>query len=155
MGNHRDPGTIDNITHGDDHGLITSWVIIHFDNGCSQGFGGLCLEEKTLKYFLRDLCKTFGVRKPWQLLGKKYIALRSFGGWNETIEGLETPKGKRFTITGFRKAYYPEHATSPLETRRAYLKLEIASWHRRIRDNETTLQNIDADFVDWEKKRKR
>ena len=148
---HKEAGRIDYVKAGkEDHGILTVWAGIDFGGG-AQGFGGLCLETKTSRAFLRELCETFDVSDHEALVGKKCHALRCFGTNNDPIEGLEAPSGKRFTLTGFRKRHYPEHAKSRLEEEKERLQREMA-WAGRRRDEAADrLATVGEQFVDWER----
>jgi len=86
----------------EDRGITTCSVGIEF-KGSYQSFGNLCLTKDDsndyLELFTKDICNVFGVNDYNDLVGKECYALRCFEGWNESIEGLETLDGKRFTIT--------------------------------------------------------
>ena len=126
-------------------------VSVGIDFGSSfQSFGGLALDAGSLKWFLDELCEIFDVQRKEQLIGKKCYALRNFGIWNDAIEGIEAPSGKRFTITGFRKRHYPEFAKSPLEHKREELESTIRWATRRAEEAKEQLKTVASGFVDWE-----
>lgn len=149
----RELGTIRETTSGDnDHGSLSTWTFIDLDSFGTQGFGGLALDKKGVKNFLAELCLTFDVSNIKQLKGKRCWVLRSFGTFNETIEGLESKDtGRRFTITGFRKKYYPKaDQQNNLEYKRKQLEGDIAWAEGRIVEARAELKKIDTKYIDWE-----
>lgn len=147
---------IDKIEIGpEDHGIETVWVHVRYQpNNCSyQGFGGLALTEKSQRAFVEDLMKAFKVSKPDLLVGKACYALKSFGGHNENIEGLESvDTHKRFTITGFRRKHFPGHKpNNRLEERIQDIKDDIARAKQTIKNRQEALKHVKDDYIDWEK----
>ena len=117
--------------------------------GWGQGFGGLCLKDAAeARTFLREVCEVFGHQDPERLNGQECLALYSESPW-ASIEGIEAPSGKRFTIKSFRRRHYPKHAPTPTEARRASLESRIASHERRIAEDRAELETM-GELVDWD-----
>jgi hypothetical protein len=148
----REPGTITGFDSGDlsdGRGDLTTSLYINL-KGAGQAFGGLSLGEKYLPDYVADLCATFGVTKPKELVGKKCFVLRNFNVMNEVIEGLESvDTGKRFVHATWRKKHFPT-AKTPLESKRDSLLSEIESFKRRIERTTAELVEIDSTYVRWE-----
>jgi len=135
----------------EDHGVFTCYIRLSM-NGVTQSFGGLFLDkEKKGPDYYRSLCSLFAVRELKELVGKQCFALYCFGNNNETIEGLETMGGFRFTLTKFSRKYYKD-VKSPLEKREEHLRNEIVQLQERIKSNRSTLKNLKKTYTDWEKK---
>lgn len=123
----RDAGTITGVKIGCDRTPLTISLDIQ-GPGWGQGFGGLAFESQHLMDdFAADLCAVFDVKQLKDLRGKPCYALRCFA--HDHIEGLETPSGKRFVLTTWRRKYWPE-APSPLVARLRSLRDEAAQFRR-------------------------
>jgi hypothetical protein len=145
----RELGKIDYVRSGkEDHGILTCSIGIDFNGDSHQGFGGLCLDTDLIKSFKKDLCKTFGVKKIEDLVGKECFALRCFGFLNDNIEGLETLDGKKFTISTWRKKHFT-NASNPLEQRFKHLVSEINHARRQIKEAEQDLAQLDSEYTNW------
>jgi hypothetical protein len=145
---HRQHGTIESVRYGDDDGRCdTCWIFVNF-GGSVQGFGGYVLNEH-LGAWNAELCKLFDVAAVDELVGKNCWALRSFSGWNEPIEGLETVDGRRFIATAFWRPRLGRPVQSVLAKRRESIESSIASLTRRINDETRTLARLEADYVEW------
>ena len=148
--NTREAGMIDSVFYGvEDHGILTASVRIAFA-GSSQGFGQLALDAESGPAFIRELCDTFGVCDAERLKGLGCFALRCFPGFNTEIEGLESPSGRRFTLTGFVRKHWPEKAKSPLDRKRDSILSTIAWAERRVKEERQALAILARDYVDWE-----
>jgi hypothetical protein len=133
----------------EDHGIIT--VVIRLESptgGWGQGFGCLRMKDDAeAKRFLGEVCAIFDHSEPERLKGQECIALYCLP-W-ESIEGIEAPSGKRFTITGWRRRYYPEHTLSPTGRRRKALKENLQCHRRRVTEIEAQLDNLEH-LIDWD-----
>lgn len=146
----REPGVIDRVQYSEeDHGILTFWLYIAFGNGGSgQRFGGICLSPETGADLKRALSTFFG--KPFDsLAGTKCYALRSFGFLNDPIIGLENEHGQRFTLYRWAKKHWPD-TLSPLAKRVESLQREIRFLRRRIAEEESELERVSTEYVDWE-----
>jgi len=136
-------------------GILTSYITvliaIDFDDGGTQGFGGLWLiDDKTAKSYSDAICKVFKVESLSHLVGMKCYALRNFSTHNSEIVGLETLDGKRFTRYAWRKKMFPEHTKHPLADKIHSLTSELESLKKRIQEKELAIANLSESFVDWE-----
>jgi len=146
---HREHGTIDYIKDDDCDGRFdTMFIGIRLTEGCFQAFGGYVLNEFR-EQWTREICALFRVNKLDDMVGKQCWVLRSFSGRNESIEGLETMDGRRFTATDFFRRYLGKPVPSVLEKRRESIQSTIASLTRRINDETRTLAQLEADYVEW------
>jgi hypothetical protein len=109
----RSPGRI-RAAHLDTSHIATIWVQVVYDEGGSQGFGGIALTENAvLESYTGDLLRTFGVQHLDGLAGRRCWILRRRDRPAADIEGLEAEDGSQFTITDWqRKHGFP---TRPLE----------------------------------------
>jgi len=144
----RRPAKIERVFRGkEDHGIET--VTIHLEGpGWGQGFGCLCMtDEAESRLFLQEMCAAFDLADPERLVGLECHALYStpYG----TIDGLEAPSGKRFTIRGWRKRHYPDHAPTPTEEKRESLLNTIAWAERRAAQARADLAAL-PELIDWE-----
>jgi len=134
----------------EDHGILTSYITIDFDSGGTQGFGGLCLNnKKTAKSYTDDICKIFGVKNLEDIVGMKCYALRNFDTWNEIISGIETLDGKRFTHYAWRKKMFPNYVKHPLAEKLESLNRDLEYLKKRIVQTELEIASISEKFVDW------
>ena len=117
----RQKGTIISVAYDDD-GLFTAWVVVSF-KGSQQAFGGMVLGDiDTVKAYIQDICKVFGVEEDRELIGKECYVLRCWDDYQANIEGLESLSGDRFTATAWRKKMFPKGSLdSPLEAKRKSL----------------------------------
>jgi hypothetical protein len=132
-----------------DH-LVETVLIQISGPGFGQGFGPFCMNSKTqARQLLLEICATFDCADPERMAGQECIALYSDSPHSD-IEGLESPTtGKRFTIRGWRRVHYPDHAKTPTEARREQLKRDISHHECRLADARTELENL-GELVDWE-----
>jgi hypothetical protein len=134
----------------EDHGIET--VVVHLEgdpSGWGQGFGCLCMkDEEESRRFVREVCETFGHSDPERLKGQKCLALYTDSPWG-TIEGIEAPGGKRFTIRGWRRRYYPDHAPTPTQAKRASIESDIRFHERRLAERRAELATL-GELVDWD-----
>ena len=122
---------------------------IKFGKSTTQGFGGLCLKKGLDKAFEREVCDVFGVNTLKQLGGRKVIALRNFGHFNETIEGLENPdNGRRFTITGFRRRHGGMKGTR-LQELQGHAENEVKWAQERLARAQKELREMRLNYTDW------
>lgn len=143
-------GTITDIFVGkEDHGIPTVSVTIEF-GGCTQGFGNLCLPKETQETYLEMLCDIFGVSdyNYKKLIGKKCYALRCFDSWNESIEGVESLDGARFTHTDFRHKLHNTKETV-LAARKTYLQDDISRLSELVNRKKKELKTLDHSYVAW------
>jgi hypothetical protein len=149
----RAPGKISNVKQGaEDHGIITCSVGIDFVEGGHQGFGLLALNDALVAHFVEDLCAVFDVKQPEDLVGQECFALRCFGHWNDTIEGLDSVKtGKRFTLTSWKRKRIPdvEHE-SPLKRQMTHLAASMSASMRRFAEDAAKLGTAEREYTDWE-----
>jgi hypothetical protein len=153
---YREPGTIRDVYYGvEDHGIRTVWIHINYDAGAAQGFGGLMLgnsktDDKLAKQFINDLCRTFGVSSIEQLKGQRCFALKCFGGFNESIEGLETAFGSKFVRTSWWRKNVGK-SQSPLEREIEGLERDIERAKETIARSKQELKTIKTTYKDWTK----
>lgn len=153
----REAGIIEDVQSGtEDHGIKTVYIYFKYDGGGVQGFGGLMLgrgddkDNTSVNNFIADVCSVFGVSRLEQLKGKRGYALKCFGGFNETIEGLESEYGRRFTLTSWRKKYFKD-IKSPFEERKESLERDIQRSQERIEQQKQELKTLKKDYKDWDK----
>lgn len=129
----KESAMIDRVTYGeDDRGILTCWIFLDFRGGY-QGFGGLAFPNKELgDDFVKSVCETFEVSKLEELLSKRCKAIKLFGGWNDTIDALESEDGKVFSLYSWRKKHFPD-TKSPVEERIQSAK-STARWAQRRLD---------------------
>lgn len=149
----RQLGKIGYVKSGEeDHGVITCSVGIDF-SGSHQGFGNLCLDSQLVVSFEKELCDVFAVDNTEKLIGQECYALRCFGHWNDTIEGLESVKtGKRFTLTSWKRKYITDTwITNPLSNRINSLNARIVQAQRRIEEDKLELARCELAYTNWDK----
>ncbi len=145
----REPGTLGDVWAGkEDHGILTCNVQVNLKSS-SQGFGGLCLTDKLLDSFLDRLCWTFNVSLPPQLKGLKCWALRPWGSWNDTIEGLESQNGRRFVLTQWRRELELTPVATRLEEKTESLRRSIAQAREQIKRNQLALKSVKENYIEW------
>jgi hypothetical protein len=128
----------------------TCFISIEFSEHTGQSFGGLKLSSGLDLIFEAEVCATFGVRSIKKLEGLKVIALRSFGKFNEPLEGIEDPRtGKRFTTTGFRRRHCGLKKT-PLDEARERAQRDLVHHRFQFERAESALLSLDRDFTNWE-----
>lgn len=135
-----------------DHRFLTSWVGVA-DAGGIQGFGGgFFPNQADLDAYQADLCHTFGVKTPKELVGKECFALRNFGHHNDSIEGLESKDtGKRFLHSKWFRGRYPEKSfKSPLEEKKQRLEENMIRSSRAVAEIEAELERVEENYTDWE-----
>jgi len=148
----RVPVTIESARQDYDGDHLVETVCVQIKGpGFGQGFGPFCMKDKTeARQLLSEICATFDCADPERMAGQKCIALYSTSPLGGDIEGLESPStGKRFTIRGWRRRYYPDHAETPTESVRKHLESSIASYESRLAHARLELKNLD-ELVDWE-----
>lgn len=144
----REAGTIVSAAVDTSH-IETVWVQVDYDKGGSQGFGGLALQDqRIMASYVAALCDTFGVHALGDLKGLRCHALKCWEGHQETIEGLEAPDGRRFTITGWRRKQGLDFP-SPLEQRRESLRRDIAEATRCIETATRQMAALAEGYTDW------
>jgi len=146
-GKHVAPGVIAEIIHPSDETAVC--LTIKLDSGEIRGFGGDCLTKEGVTAFLQGLCETLEVATPQKLVGTYCYALKSFSDWDDKIEGLESPSGDRFTLTGFMSRNLPGRVESPLTKRKELLSRELEAVRRRSMEIEAKLATLAADYIDW------
>lgn len=139
----QEPGTIISVMYGpEDHGILTCLVTVDFDGAGAQGFGGLSLGEQGDRY-VAEICRTFGVAKLDDLIGKRCVALYCFPNLQARIEGLEAESGARFTHEEWRRKQYPEATLlDPLDEEIAGLNANIESLRQRLRRAQSALETV-------------
>lgn len=150
----RTPATISAVKHYfEDHvGQMSSYVFCDYDDGGTQGFGGLALGPKggaLEKQWERELMTTFGVVRFDSLVGKRCYVLRCFDQWNATMEGLEAENGNRFTVRGFVKRHLGVDR-DPLEQEQESLRSSIAMHERRAAEDKLSLSRVRKGYKSWE-----
>lgn len=120
----REQATVDSVFFGieKDLGCLTFWIMVAYDAGCAQGFGGVNLVNVTegrveddrsadvATRFLVEMLDFFGVKQFPDIKGKRVVAIRE-EGWNGKILGLEREDGKRWMMDDFRRRYWPSMFT--------------------------------------------
>jgi hypothetical protein len=135
----------------EDHGICT--VLVNLEGapsgGWGQGFGGLALkDEGEITRFTKEVCETFDVANARELVGQTCTALYATSPFG-TVEGIEAPSGKRFTIRGYRLRHHPEYAQTPTVLERARLQGEVQFHTRRAEESRIALAQL-GELVDWE-----
>jgi hypothetical protein len=145
----RRPARIASVFRGkEDHGVFTVSIGLNGQTW-GQSFGNLCLrDDAEARQFVWEVCDVFGLADPERLVGQACVALYSESPWS-TIEGIEAPSGRRFTIKGYRRRHYPDQALTPTEERRARLVSMIASHERRLAEYRAELATLGT-LVDWD-----
>lgn len=153
----RTPATIESGKHYfEEHvGQMTSYVFCNYDDGGTQGFGGLGLGPKGGKLeraWERDVCDLFKVKDFKQLEGKRCYVLRCFDEWSATMEGLEAEDGRRLTIRSFLKRHLPDQKEQrdPLQYKIESLESSIEMHKRRAREDFETLRTIRKRYKAWD-----
>lgn len=98
----------------EDHGLLTFFITVDYDDYGTQGIGGYCLdtvESDADGKFVRRIghragsdiilavCRAFNVTNPFtQLKGKPCFVLKERAGSNEKVLGIRGFKGKKDSI---------------------------------------------------------
>lgn len=151
MDRHRVKGKVVSVSppHNNDHGGLTTWVHLVFDDG-NQGFGGLILDKQLAVDYVNDMCSALGVGSMEEMVGQEYYVLYSFGRYNEPIEGLESvTTGKRFLHNVWRKKYFPKtQSVFEQEYDRIHGMIEWAK--RRVNEEQHKIVNLKKEYVDWE-----
>lgn len=147
----RVPAKITRLFRGkEDHGIWT--VVVHLESptgGWGQGFGCLALkDEDETRVFVQEVCAIFGHSDPERLTGQECLALYCVSPW-DSIEGIEAPDGKRFTVRGFRLRHYPNHAPTPTDSKRASLVHTIEWASRRVNEARAEPAAL-PHLIDWE-----
>jgi len=143
----REKGTIASAELMQAHGIPTVSVMIDFGGGC-QGFGGIALQDADIRdSFIADLCATFGVGSLDDLKGLGCHALRCWGHWNDTIEGLEAGDGRRFVLSAWRRKMGFDD--DPLERRRRSIEQSIASLRSRLEEERRAIAVVADGYTDW------
>lgn len=144
----REAATIVSATYGvEDHGILTCSIGLDF-GGSYQSFGNLSLSQTTGPDFRRSISEFFG-KSFDALVGTRCFALRNFKRLHAQIQGLEREDGKRFTLYGWQRKHWKE-AVSPLGMELESIHAEIRHLKRRLREEETRLETLASDYVDWE-----
>ena len=151
---HKILGTIKSVSCDDsenNRGLWSSWIFIDFEDGGSQGFGGLYLKNKTIAtHYMHSVCAAFGVPSWDDLVEKKCYALKNFGGYEESINGIESvDTGFRFTHYKWRKELFPEQTKDPFEERAESIKASIINMERDIIEKKKALANLKSKYKAW------
>jgi hypothetical protein len=83
------------------------WVQVEYDQGGSQGFGGLALNEEALREdYIHDLLDTFDKPRLAELVGQRVWVLRRRPDWQARIEGLTSvATSRRFTHTDWQRKH--------------------------------------------------
>lgn len=150
----RTPATIDSAKHYfEDHvGQMSSFIFCNYDDGGTQGFGGLALGPKggaLEKAWELEVCDLFRVHSFGQLVGKRCYVLRSIDEWNATMEGLENDLGRRLTIRGFVKRHLGIDR-DPLAQEKESITSSIAMHERRAMEERRRLATLEARYKSWE-----
>lgn len=148
----RVPVTIEFARQDYDRDHLVETVLVQISGpGFGQGFGPFCMKDKTeARQLLSEICTIFNCADPERMKGLACVALYSDTPHGGDIEGLESPTtGKRFTIRGWRRRHYPDHAKTPTEARQEQLERDIVHHERRLADARAELENI-GELVNWE-----
>ncbi len=145
----REPGTLGAVWSGNEgHGILTCSIPVNFKSS-TQSFGGLCLTDDLLKSFTDRLCWTFSVSTVVQLEGLKCWALRPWGSWSDSIEGLEAQNGRRFVLTQWRKELDLHPVKTRLEEKIESLQSSIWQAREQIKKNQASLKTIKENYIEW------
>lgn len=144
-------GIITSIVH---HHRDTSALWINIDFGDSgQGFGGLILDPEYVSRFLKDLCGTFNLlpSQTDSLVGQECIVYRCWGFYNDHIEAISkrTAGARLFSLTNWRKKYWPESNFSPIGHRKESLESTIRWAERRALEAQRDLLNLEKNYTEW------
>ncbi len=133
---------------GAEPNTVSVWL--ETKGGSQMMFGGLVLNDKDMiNSFLAQLMAVFGVSRVDDLIGKQAIALRSWGGFQEDIEGLENETaGRRMTVRSYRRAMNFA-APSRLEQKTAEIKQRIEALKRDLKNAEERLKKVKENYVEW------
>jgi len=143
----REKGTIATAELMTAHGIPTVSVMVDFGGGY-QGFGLITLQTDEFRdSFIADLCATFGVANLEELKGLPCYALRCWGHYNDTIEGLEAASGSRFVLSTWRRKM--GFADDPLKRKKKSTKRTIASLMRRLEEERRDLATIEDGYTEW------
>ena len=153
--NHKSPGIIEGVRgpYKEDHGILTSNIFVKLDNGGTQGFGGIALDNKSAEDWIASLCYTFHVTNLEKLVGKKCYALYSFGRYGDSIDGLiSMDTGKKFVLDTWRRKLWPagtpkDRLSSAIES----IKANISFQEQRILREKAEMKELPSKFVNWEK----
>lgn len=154
----RTPATVSGVKHYfEEHvGQMTSYVFCDYDDGGTQGFGGLALGPKggkIEKAWEEELLNIFCVTDLKHAVGKRCYVLRCFDQWNANMEGIENTHGDRLTIRGFVKRQFPDKPElwrNPLVQKEEDLRSSIAMHERRAAEGKIELRNLRKGYKSWE-----
>lgn len=145
----RRAGTVTGISYDSDHGDPPILYLAIDFHGLSQAFGGFYIDDEAAPAYHAAICDVLGVESLNQAVGREVIGLWCRGLHNETMEGIECA-GKRFTITGFARVYYP-NVFKPAKDKAQESILSTIAWaERRKREAEASLATLDAEWTEWE-----
>ncbi len=142
-------GHVTHVARDEDHGTV--YLMGTFLRPGQVGFGGLALDAEGLAAFEREVAAIFGVETLEQCVGEECWGLWCRGQLNETVEGIETMRG-RVTLSGFtRRHSSPGQWRSAKLIARMTLEHAIAHARRRLEEAEAELAAFEGeDFIDWE-----
>jgi hypothetical protein len=139
--------TVQDVFYGTEvHGILTCNIYLDIKGGI-QSFGGVNLNKESGLRFQREICSLFGVTDIQQITGKECIALFSFGGYSEPVEGIETIRG-RLTLTSFIRKSNPKFK-SPLDREKDRLFQEIDRSVQKIIEASKKIETLDETYFDW------
>lgn len=143
--------TIENVRSGgeEDRGIISAWVGLKFDVGY-QAFGGIVLDEVSVELWRSELATAFTVAKFEHLVGLECYALWSLGEMSESIQGIESMAGKRFTSSSFVRRHYPNNFKKPIYNKIDSLRSDIRWAIGRAQSAQSELDTIKLKFTDWD-----
>lgn len=147
----REPAKIEKLAYDDDRCSLHV-ICSGRTGGWGQGFGGYMFgEEEHRKAFVAAICETFGVADPELLIGQPCYVLRCWGGWGETIEGLESEAtGRQFIAHDWLRERFPESdIKSPLDRKAESLRSTIQWAERRWLEARRDLDRVEDGYVRW------
>ena len=129
------------------HDVWSATIVFDFVNGGGQAFQA-CLPKDLIDVWKAEIITLFGTQ---DIVGKRAYALRYWGKYNETIEGVEY-KRRIWTRHGFQKRHCNEVVISPIAQKKNSIQSEINSFNRRVVGLKQELLTINNNYIDWSEK---
>ena len=99
---------------------------------------------------MHNVCAAFGVPTWDDLVEKKCYALKNFGGYGDSIDGIESvDTGFKFTHYKWRKNMFPEQTKDPFEERSESIKASISNMERNLISKKNELANLKSKYKAW------